>query len=447
MPQTRGSFWNQLAVFWVLLLMFCFAFYGSAQPLFNNIVTVQANLDGFSGSGAAYNGAQGGSVDVRTGTNIDAGDGRDGFLTASTTLSGPNDSSWLKKYYQQVAPLSPTGLILLTASGNVEIHCQRVFHAYVELQFQSGKPPPNVRIYAGNAVWLLDPTCVGQQTSSPCEAWPSSHDLSVEELGAGDGKPAAGGSALFYTPQPGSMTLNVSAQGSAGQQGKPGGLGGNVTAIAGNGDIVGNIVLIGGSGGNGVGSVGGNGGNGGTALLEAKNLTLINPLSVNGGPGGSGAANGNSPGFAGGNGGNGGHIEVDAATSSDFTALGGSGGAGGSGNPTGATGGAGSSGSIVLQPAPQFQPPNNWTIVVYLAADIEGKMSSALISQLETMESVDLGAAGIKVIVLLDRSPDNDGPTIPLVNTPYGRATIPSSFDRWDKWTDTRVMGDPSLAG
>jgi hypothetical protein len=45
MPQTRGSFWNQLAVFWVLLLMFCFAFYGSAQPLFNNIVTVQANLD------------------------------------------------------------------------------------------------------------------------------------------------------------------------------------------------------------------------------------------------------------------------------------------------------------------------------------------------------------------------------------------------------------------
>ena len=87
------------------------------------------NVNGGGPNRVEKPGANAGAVDLRTGVNIDVGDGSDGDLTSSITLEGGAGDNWAKFQYRQVAPeqFLSTAPFTITIRGNVEIHCQYLF--------------------------------------------------------------------------------------------------------------------------------------------------------------------------------------------------------------------------------------------------------------------------------------------------------------------------------
>ncbi len=110
------------------------------------------NVSGTGGSkeelftGGDDAGGNAGTIDVRTGIDVDEGDGRDGDLVESVTLESG------EYYFRHVG--IPNGIfepgcppLLITVTGHVVIHCQYGFFAHIQGDHSQGTP--RLEIYAG----------------------------------------------------------------------------------------------------------------------------------------------------------------------------------------------------------------------------------------------------------------------------------------------------------
>ena len=327
-------------------------------------------------------GADAGSVDIRTGVNVDTGDGRHGTVDTSRELIGSAEPDvWKVCQFRQVAPSTlPGSPLVLTVSGNVEIRCQFLFApSKIIARHTPGQPPPNLRVHAGQSLWVFENKCPPPLGQAGCETLPNMHGawtaggameviMSPHTLPDGtqvtdaEGRALGGGSFRFWTTQRGSLvSYNIRARGSDGKYGEKGGNGGSVTLFANERDVTvtGPIDTAGGGGGHGFGIVntvrsnGGNGGDGGPIIIGARQFTAGTLLAAPGGLGGIGASGDSNhrTGYKGGNGGNGGLINIVSAGPPHVFSIGASGGDGGIGGightaplDSGALGGTGGRG-------------------------------------------------------------------------------------------------------
>jgi hypothetical protein len=400
------------------------------------------------------------SITVKTGVNVDTGNGDLPDLDQNTVLTTD------VYQFRQVAAKSSTAPIELTIRGDVTIETQFVFHpTLVTLT-----PGSSLHVHAGQALWV---------------------DPDPNELIAMNLKPNAGGMFLehqlpftvrngtanivFETTQVGDIIADdIFVDGSPGLN--SGGNGGNVVLVANRAMIQARVSADGGSGNSAdPGSHDGCGGNGGTIAVAACGISDHLGLFANGGNGeahgGSGGSigvkiddpstvtpashlfeahggGGDSKGWAyplfgdpiytdGGVGGGPGRIQVIlSGTDCDYGASALPGGV----NVfewrektlpnsdigyweaicLGAEWGSGSPPAAVA--IPEFVPLDTWTIMVYANADIEPELEKMLIRVLDKFENVNLNGLPINVVVQMDRRTAN----------PAGEERFPFS------WTDTR---------
>jgi hypothetical protein len=230
------------------------------------------------------------------------------------------------------------------------------------------------------------------------------------------------------------------------------------------------ITASGGKGGNGgqgpaglastgqAGGPGRDGGNGGSSgyVASLAAITMTSAPKYNGGDGGKGGDGGggadgvvqggqSGPGGQGGNGGQGG-CGGKAGGSGAFCGKAGGGGAagqGGYGNPRGQNGNPGNPGSVysatgsplvTVVPVPAAEE-DSWTIMLYIAADIEGPLEAYWLWALQLLEKINLSGSSINLLVCLDRGPNPDDTTL---SGAKGTQGIPSGAT-WGKWTNTRM--------
>ena len=323
-------------------------------------------VDASGGNATNGPGGNGGTVDIRTGWNVDPGDGRDRDVTTSRELHG-GASSPSQFFYRQVAPLrpfAPETELVLTIHGKVEIHTQYIFRpSKIVAVFEPGMPPPELTIYAGAGIQIHDtPIEIIPGTGTMAETSFLSHQVNVEikppeiDDGAGNEVPLTdpgapgikagtginGGSVTFWTAQRGKVAGSVVTEGGAGALGGNGGDGGAITIAALDRMVSGFYLTSGGEGGPGFAppfqerSDGGNAGNGGNIAITGAGYDGPAILGAAGGKGGVGAAGDTDhpDGWKGGNGGGGGYIRIQTpqpALGLNVSAIGGMGGRGGAG--------------------------------------------------------------------------------------------------------------------
>lgn len=406
--------------------------YSTLTPLANGFPDLSGEDDAVLsiwGGFDALPGAKGGEILIQAGANMDTGDGRDGDLTASKRLTSK------EYFYRQVVPAnlgpSATEPLLVTVAGDVTIHCQYLFNAYVTIE-----PGANLTLIAGQPLWISPPQLV-PFIPMELEILPMPHTVIFANSEPSPGR------FQFYTTAHGDIQV-IGTLGAAGGDsetpGIPGGAGGTITIINDVCDVsLGTVVVSGGEGCNcsslKTEAPGSAGGAGGRLAIRAKTIHLSSPilaLAVNGGEGGNGATwqhhkmvtdggNGGDggkilvdaetievpdagwlpmgiPGVAaltadggeggqggdsydpaippgdGGDGGAPGQIQFSAGTTTSVSLLPGEGGKGGydrEGKMTGAAGHAGNGESSVPPPTLPQKTEDDWTIMTYVAADEE----------------------------------------------------------------------------
>jgi hypothetical protein len=333
------------------------------------VVAANVNVDGSSANSADFvspcRGGAGGFVDIRTGVEVEVGDGRLGAATGTMVLTSGE--------YQFSDVLNGS---VLQCEGNVTIRCQHTFQPdRIEVKPGAQAATTSVTVFAGNLETIGPspfPGVTGQHVS------PSFAIMNVYLGGLGTDAPGNGrngGRFTFWTKARGSLSVAVSANGAAGSAGGSGGAGGSCTMVANKANLIGTCTAYGGSG-SGLLQAGA-GGDGGQVTISARSVSLQEffpnqnslwlQLYVTGGSGGRGrgwqgsqASNGQSGtnGFRGGNGGAGGTavLALDDWSDTDAWYLavgGGPGGAGGlgqrggdgpDGTPQGAPGQVGGAG-------------------------------------------------------------------------------------------------------
>ena len=280
-------------------------------------------------------GGSAGLIDIRTGVDVDTGDGSNGDLTGSVVLTSGVYN------FRQVLGAE------VTIDGDVTIKCQFVFGpSVIDAIFRPDSPPPSLTVYAGAD------RMAGTEVEMPhfLNFVMTPHSGTYAEPGDiyhSDGAGIDGGILRFYTTARGDISVGVIADGTDGKNGGSGGNGGNVTLVATEASVIfaGGIMADGGDGANGTWEAGspdsyasgGNGGNGGKVIVIAESVETVDILTVNAGRGGHGIA-GTREHPDGGNGGNGGlegsiRIEtlIQAQSPSNVVANGADGGHGGSG--------------------------------------------------------------------------------------------------------------------
>lgn len=277
---------------------------------------------------------------VKTGVEVDTGDGSGGDLTGEVTLKSNTYN------YRSVSADT------VWIDGDVTINCQYTFRPSVIIGvFHPDAPPPRVRINAGHPITYPYPTehhrLLLWMTPYP---WTGSPEDRVLNL---DGSGTDGGIVEFYTSQAGDINFgDASVHGGDGMNGGRGGDGGEVVVIATGGvvHVINQISARGGYGGRPIspdGSTwtpfdGGQGGDGGRILLSGQGVganALPGGLGLwaDGGWGdwGGSPTDAHRKGFGGGAGGNGGAIAINGQLigpgSFVASATGGRGGWGGDG--------------------------------------------------------------------------------------------------------------------
>ena len=319
-------------------------------------------------------GGKGGYIDIRTGVLVDTGPGYEPGsaktpvdLTESRLLGEPGEHR--KYYYRQVVG-GPT----LTIRGNVTIYCQFRFSAILVGDFTYGVP--SVTIYAGHAL-EIDPSSpwsfpygydppLGHQ-----EAYPGFHALSFRHMTPQEGQESDGGRVTFHTTQHGNIDiLFMYANGVAG---------GDIVLMANQGSI--SVI-----GEGPVTASGWGGGQGGTIALRAESISGHFYARDNDG-------------------------EVNVAVDDDSRLE------TWADNVT--------QGSYISNPEaePELVDKDNWTIIVYSAADdathVEyywqnlrirmrrNSIEDDLERDLNSMENYSLSSKPVNLLVQMDRHPDN----------------------------------------
>ncbi|MEI8079425.1 MAG: hypothetical protein WCH61_07355, partial [bacterium] len=299
-------------------------------------------------------GGEGGFVDIRTGVEVEAGDGRLGAATGTRILTSGE--------YQFSDVVSGS---VLQCEGDVTIMCQHVFQPdRIEVKPGTQAASTSVKVFAGTLETVGPiplPGVTGQHV------YPSFVGFNVYLGGQGTdalGYGRSGGRFTFWTKARGGISVSVNANDGAGAYGGRGGGGGTCTIVGNMATLVGTCTVRGGDGSDWL-EDGGWGGNGGNITIAARSVSLQEffpnmalpwlQLDVTGGDGGNGrgwqwsqAPDGQAGanGFRGGNGGDGGSavLALDDWSDTDAYSLavgGGSGGAGGLGQH----GGSGPDGS------------------------------------------------------------------------------------------------------
>jgi hypothetical protein len=271
----------------------------------------------------ATHGGNGGIIIVKTGVNVDTGDGSDGSLTHDVILT-----SGIYNYTQ--VPIESTATIFI--DGDVTINCQGGFAPFkVVGVFHPDQPSPRVRVNAGHPIYTYDGGIQLELYHLGNFLMYSSESASQPAVFNSDGSGMDGGIAEFYTTEAGDIdSIFCDASGHSGYNGGNGGDGGEIIVVANSGVVKSfGMQAVGGSSeraqdcnsGNG-----GNGGNGGKILISGSGFVAsIGGLSVAGGNGGSpyNSMDKQHRGFRGGNGGSGGAIVVSAplCLSGDFKII------------------------------------------------------------------------------------------------------------------------------
>ena len=294
-------------------------------------------------------GGHGGRVDVRSGVDVDVGDGSDGDLTHTVTLTSGTYN------YRQVIITDPSDFVRIWIDGDVTINCQGMFMPNtVAGVFHPDSAPPTVRINAGlSKSWQYDMVMPPLYHSTVFLMTPGVASFMPQGLTNSDGSGIDGGTVEFYTTEPGALDVSASTEGSDGANGGNGGDGGEIVLVAKEDDISAWLYADGGNGAQwdwktpGDSVDGGAGGDAGTIVVAGSGvaappywLPSFEPypceLRANGGEGAH-AADGtedHADGFRGGDGGRGGGIRVEVSSIDVpmvISACGGDGGNGGSG--------------------------------------------------------------------------------------------------------------------
>ncbi len=327
----------------------------SGVVVFATVHAEGSNADSADFVSPCFGGA-GGYVDIRTGVEVEVGDGRLGVATGTNILnSGVYD-------YSDVL----SGAVL-QCEGDVTIRCQHTFQpSRIELKPGALAALTSVTVFAGTletvgAIPLPLPGVTGQHV------YPNFAAINVYLAGQGTdaaGNGRSGGLFTFWTKARGGISASVNVNGGAGDSGGSGGAGGTCTIVANMATVIGSCTARGG-GGSTLWQEGGAGGGGGQVTIAAGNASqqAVYPggyapwlqLDVTGGNGGFGRGwqgdqapdgQGGADGFRGGNGGAGGTavLALDDWSDEDAWRLAVGGGFGGAGG-LGQRGGSGPDGS------------------------------------------------------------------------------------------------------
>lgn len=263
-------------------------------------------------------GPDGGTVDIRTGVQVDSGDGHHGDLLVSTRLTTGS------YYYRQVVCNE------LEIDGDVTIYCQNVFAATkITGVFRSSSLPPSLQVFAGTAYRV---TTQDEETTFI----PTNHAISNAVFSASSSAPDyppgdvgfAGGRFQFWTAHSGAIAFGViEANGGRSPGFQQGGKGGNANLISFGGTIQGyqiynSLLRANGGGGGPINPPAPHdlagfppGGGGGKIYVQAKAIADIR-IEAEGGYAGGGPSGGPIkpwpyPGYNGGRGGDGGVVRVN----------------------------------------------------------------------------------------------------------------------------------------
>ena len=275
-------------------------------------------------------GGSGGLIDIRTGVDVDTGDGSDGDLTAPAVLT-----SGVYNFRQVLVGTE------ITVDGDVTIKCQFVFGpSVIDAVFRPDSPPPSLTVYAGAARWADTDVEIAHFLNFVMT--PHSGPYSeLRDIYHSDGSGIDGGILRFYTTAGGDIVFGTIADGADGKNGGSGGNGGNITLDATDASVLfgGGILADGGDGSDGYSNQtdGGHGGDGGKVIVVAESVKMLDILTVDAGRGGHGISGTREhpDGGNGGNGGMGGGIRIEAIIEGQpalsIAANGGDGGDGGFG--------------------------------------------------------------------------------------------------------------------
>ncbi len=472
--------------------------YSTSTPLANGLPGVSGQDDAVLsvwGGFDARPGSPGGQILIQAGANMDIGDGRDEDLTASTRLVS------VERFYRQVVPanVGPTATapLVVTVAGNVTIHCQYLFNAYVMIE-----PGANLTLITGQPLWISPPSFV-PYAPTELEVLPMPHTVTFANTA-----PGACRFQLYTTAHGDIQVAGVmgAAGGDADSPSASGGMGGSITIINDIGDVYPGTVSVsggeganshdpdetgpgsaggaggrlairaktihlnspilalaanGGEGGNGatwqyhkIVSDGGDGGDGGKILLEAEAIEVpdfgLPPMAVPGlapvvADGGDGGRGGDSydeaiPPGDGGDGGASGQVQATGTATTSVSTQPGEGGKGGDnrdGEMIGAEGATGLGTSSVPAPTLPQKTEDDWTIMLFMSADSPevglGDGKTSVLRALFDMEKVNLSDTSVNLLAFLDRNPAAEDMGL-LGGNHY---EIPYGED-WGVWSDSR---------
>ena len=307
---------SRSAGFMVIVLFFGVTAVASDLPSVADLMTANPYLElevdvsgvtGHEGPGnqsARIDGAAGGNVLIRTGADVNVGDGRDGVVQDDRELA-PGEY-----WFRQVVPKNAEdddALPVLTVSADLTIHCQLLFRARIRPLCDGNGKSPSVTIYAGQPIWLdppmwtppdppawIPPGAWESVLAKYRDMWPWAHRLVYEPL-SDCTRTCDGGDVTVMTTARVGVVGNILASGSNGWAGGKGGNAGSVQIIVQDvipqpivgsmwaifGSYSGRIVADGGDSSSGpaildgeTGSHGEDGGNGGMVAISGSGCLL-----------------------------------------------------------------------------------------------------------------------------------------------------------------------------